>query len=60
LPTQPGGVAVNYTWKITAPRRVTQIAFQPGVAVGAVGTNKISITGRETEYFKHYKSYEVS
>jgi len=60
LPTQPGGVAVNYTWKITAPRRVTQIAFQPGVAVGAVGTNTISITGRETEYFKHYKSYEVS
>jgi hypothetical protein len=56
---QPGGVAVNYTWKITAPRRVTQIAASPPGAAGG-GNNTISVTGRETEYFKHYKSYEVS
>jgi hypothetical protein len=59
LPMQPGGVAVNYTWKITAPRRVTQIAASPPGAAGG-GNNTISVTGRETEYFKHYKSYEVS
>ncbi|MEI8227193.1 MAG: FYVE zinc finger domain-containing protein [Planctomycetota bacterium] len=59
LPMQPGGVAVNYTWKITAPRRVTQIAASTPGAAGR-GNNTISITGRETEYFKHYKSYEVS
>ena len=58
LPAMPGGVAADYTWKITAPNRVTRIAFQPGVAGGTNST--ISITGRETEYFKDYKSYEVS
>jgi hypothetical protein len=59
LPMQPGGVAVNHTWKITAPRRVTRIAASPPGAAGR-HNNTISITGRETEYFKHYKSYEVS
>lgn len=58
LPAMPGGAATDYSFKITAPNRVTRIAFQPGVAGGA--NNTISITGRETEYFKDYKSYEVS
>lgn len=58
LPAMPGGAATDYTYRITAPNRVTRIAFQPGVAGGA--NNTISITGRETEYFKAYKSYEVS
>ncbi|MBM4012963.1 MAG: hypothetical protein FJ286_16630 [Planctomycetes bacterium] len=52
---QPAG-AVYHTWRLTAPPRVTSIT---SVAAGG-GNNTITITGRETEYFKDYKSYEES
>lgn len=58
LPAQPGGLSQSHTWKITAPPRVTRITAVPGTA--GMNDNVISITGRETEYFKHYKSYEES
>jgi len=58
VPAQPGGVPQNHTWLLTAPPRVTGITPK----AGAAGANKdtITITGRETEYFKDYKSCEES
>jgi hypothetical protein len=54
----PGGRSTEATWKITAPDRVTQIALNRGAA--GTGTSTISVTGREEDSFKQYKSYEVS
>jgi hypothetical protein len=59
LPLLPGrGVPSRLTYRITAPPRVTRIAAVPGPA--GVSKNTIRITGRETEYFKDFKSYEES
>lgn len=58
VPAQPGGNAGYHTWQMIAPARVTNIAAVPGTP--GRNDNQISITGRETEYFKDYKSYEVS
>jgi hypothetical protein len=54
----PGGRSTEATWKITAPDRVTQIALNRGAA--GTGARTISVTGREEDSFKQYKSYEVS
>jgi len=50
-------LTTNWTWRITAPPRVAQMSFQQKAGTDS---NTISITGRGTESFKHYKSYEVS
>jgi hypothetical protein len=56
LPSQPGGSATKYTWKITAPPRVTGIKLDLATPTG----DRINITGRDVDSFKNYKSYEVS
>ena len=56
LPTQPNGAANKSTWRITAPPRVTRIELVPA----GNNRNRIQLTGREEDSFKHYKSYEVS
>jgi hypothetical protein len=56
LPSQPGGSATKYTWKITAPPRVTGIKLDLATPTG----DRINLTGRDVDSFKHYKSYEVS
>lgn len=58
VPRQPGGNAAYHTWQMIAPERVKNITAVPGTP--GSNNNQISITGRETEYFKDYKSYEVS
>ncbi len=53
----PGGSLNKWTWKLTAPPRVTNIKLDSKVPLL---NNEVVITARVTETFKQYKSYEVS
>ena len=52
----PGGSPSGYTWRLTAPPRVTEI----NPIAGPPDKNEIGIKARADEAFKYYKSYDES